>query len=82
MKQCAIVEGVSTDVVPVTFGVFAAPLLFLVFINDLPESISLCVKLFPDDCLAYGTIHSPNDAIQLQGDFDPLGLWVKAWQVI
>ena len=60
-KHCVIVEGVSSNVVPVTSGVpqgtVLGPLLFLVFVNDLTESITSSVKLFAEDCLVYRTIH-------------------------
>ena len=61
-------EGVSSNVVPVTSGVpqgtVLGQLLFHIFINDLRESITSSVKLFADDRLVYRTIHSSNDAIQ------------------
>ena len=81
-KQRVIVDGVSSNVVPVTFGVpqgtVLGPLLFLIFINDMTESITSSVKLFSNDCLVYYTIHSSNDAIQLQEDLYQLGLWVNS----
>ena len=52
----------------VPHGAALGPLLFLIFINDLPESITSSVRLFADDCLVHCTIHSSNDAIQLQED--------------
>ena len=65
-------EGVSSNVVPVTSGApqgtVLGQLLFLIFINDLTESITSSVKLFADFCLVHRTIHSSNDAIQLQED--------------
>ena len=77
-KQCVIVEGVSSSVVPVASGVkqgtVLGPLLFLIFINDMPESITSSAKSFADDCLVYRTIHSTNDATILQEDLDQLGL--------
>ena len=70
-KHCVIVEGVSCNVV--TSGVpqdtVTGRLLFFILINDLSESITSSVKLFADDCLVYRTIHSSNDAIQLQEDY-------------
>ena len=78
-KQCVSVEDVSSNVVPVTSGVpqgtVLCPLLFLIFINDLTESITSSVKLFADDSLVYRTIHSSNDAFQLQEDLVQLGSW-------
>ena len=77
-KQCVIVEGVSSNVMPVTSGVpqgtVLGLLLFLIFINDLTESTTSSVKLFASDCLVYCSIHSSNDSIQLQEDNVQLGL--------
>ena len=65
----------------VPHGTVLGPLLFLIVINDLTESITSSVKLFADDCMVYRAIHSSNDAIQFQEDLVQLGLWVNSWQM-
>jgi len=44
------------------------PLLFLVFINDLPSAVQSEVRLFADDCLLYRPINNPEDQIALDQD--------------
>ena len=55
------------------------PLLFLFYINDLPNSISSQVRLFADDCLVYKTIKNKNDHEILQSDLHKLELWQNKW---
>ena len=55
------------------------PLLFSLFINDLPAHVTSQVRLFVDDCLLYHTIKSAEDHMTLQQDLKQLGLWVSTW---
>ena len=45
------------------------PLLFLVYINDMPEVIKSTIRLFADDSLLYRIIGNKEDQIILQEDF-------------
>ena len=57
------------------------PVLFLIFINDLPENIRSSVRLFADDCVLYRNIESPTDCQILQDDLNSLAQWEADWQM-
>ena len=57
------------------------PLLFLLYINDLPDSVTSQVRLFADDTAVYLTISSPSDCQKLQNDLLTLESWEKQWDM-
>ena len=59
------------------------PLLFLTYINDLPNNIHSSIRLFADDCvgLLYREIKNENDSQELQKDQNPLMKWEYDWQM-
>ena len=71
-----VVDGEFSDVAPVTSGVpqgsVLGPILFLVFINDMPECVNSQCRLFADDSIIYRTVNSRDDALALQSDLDSL----------
>ena len=52
-----VVNGATSSSTIVTSGVpqgtVRGPLLFLLYINDLPDNLSTSVRLFADDCILY-----------------------------
>ena len=80
-----VVDGEQSSAAPVDSGVpqgtVLGPLLFLVYINDMPNVVSpgTLIRLFADDCLVYRCIRSPEDQQILQRDLDNLQKWTETW---
>ena len=83
--QCVVLDGKQCQPVAVTSGVpqgtVLAPLLFLCFINDLPEKITSKIRLYTDDVLLYSTINSVKDCYTLQEDLNILNKWSQTWKM-
>ena len=62
-------------------GTVLGPLLFLCYINDLPDVLDphTSVRLFADDLLVYRSIVTQADQVKLQHDLDALGAWGDRW---
>ena len=85
-----VVDGEESRAAPVESGVpqgtVLGPLLFLVYINDMPGVVSpgTFIRLFADDCLVYREIkkdangHSDDQHI-LQKDLENLQKWTEKW---
>ena len=69
ITMSVVVEGAESEVAPVTSGVLQGsvlgPLLFIMFINDLPDSAVSPCRLYADDAIIY---NSGDHQSQLQSD--------------
>ena len=70
--QKVIIEGAVPDTVKVTSGVpqgsVLRPILFLIYINDIPNSLLSKVRLFADDAIVYREINSLQNCLELQNE--------------
>ena len=60
-------------------GSCLGPLLFVLFINDMPNLLENVCKLFADDTKLIGTIKNSLDLKSIQSDVDKLEKWAKDW---
>ena len=60
-------------------GIVLAPLLFLLFIDDIETNINSRMRLFADDCLVHRVIKKDSDSLQLQEDISLLCHWGNTW---
>ena len=62
-------------------GTVMGPLLFLLYVNDLPSVLDpgTACRLFADDCLIYRSISSLHEKAILQKDLESLYSWGKTW---
>ena len=63
-------------------GSILGPLLFRIFINDLPLSVDHSTPyLYADDTKCLNTISSPTDIQDLQNDLNNVSLWNLRWKL-
>ena len=79
------VNGTKSSWTSVTSGVpqgsVIGPLLFVIFINDLPEHIRTHCKLFADDSKIFGKVETEEDQIKVQADLNACHDWAMKWDM-
>ena len=83
--QCVSIGEAESETMPVTSGIpqgsVLGPLLFVIYINDLPDVVDkdTFIFLFADDTKAFRDIKSVPDQIILQNDVKNLTEWSDIW---
>ena len=58
------------------------PLLFLIYINDLPENLSTNVKLFTDDTSLFSVVYDiSTSSCDLNYDLNRVREWAFQWKI-
>ena len=84
-SMSVVVDGESSEPTPFLSGVpqgtVLGPLLFLIYINDMPSQVSkgTWIRLLADDCPMNRQIQNVNDQTILQQDLDYLHNWAVCW---
>lgn len=85
-KQYVKVGGSKSTMSPVVSGVpqgsVLGPLLFLIYINDLRNDISVPIRLFADDCVIYNKIETSADQVELNCNLEKIKKWCQNWQMV
>ena len=83
--QRVVVCGSASDWQSVTSeipqGSVLGPILFLIFINDLPDAIDCCIKLFADDAKIYAQVYSIEQGKDLQSNIKRAEEWASTWEM-
>ena len=79
-SQCVVVNDKVSSCSKVSSGIpqgsVLGPLLFTIFINDLPDSIASHIKIFADDTKIY---NSTDNSLVLSTDLNTLVGWSDMW---
>ena len=82
-RQRVVVDGEVSNWKLVLSGVpQGSVLLFLIYINDLDDSITSNVLKFADDTKLFRKVNTDGDKQHLQNDLDRLVKWSEKWQML
>ena len=85
-KQRVVLNGQTSDWRKINSGVpqesVLGPLLFLIFINDLPDGIASLCKIFADDTSLFSKVYDIDiSAKELNSDLENVSKWAFQWKM-
>ena len=82
-QQVVRVNGELSSSKPVISGIpqgsVLGPLLFILYMNDLPDTVQANLLLFADDTKIFNKVSSVEEATELQNDILALNCWSDRW---
>jgi len=83
--QQVVINGQKSGSIPVVSGVpqgsVLGPILFTMFVNDIPSMVSSPTFMFADDTKMFHFVNSSDDHTALQHDLNLLYEWSVCWQL-
>ena len=85
-KQRVVLNGQTSDWRKINSGVpqgsVLGHLLFLIFINDLPDGITSIFKIFADDTSLFSKVYDIDiSAKELSSDLEKISKWTFQWKM-
>ena len=85
--QRVVLNGQYSKWAPILAGVpqglILGPLLFLIYINDLPENLKSSAKLFADDTSLFSTLYNSAESANLLNDaLKKISEWAFKWKML
>jgi len=84
-RQRIVINGCVSDLSPVSSGVpqgsILGPILFILYINDLPSVVGSTMRIFADDVALYCSVDSQSEINAFQKDLDHITDWCDKWQM-
>ena len=84
-RQRVLMAGTCSKWNPVTSGIpqgsVLGPILFIYYINDMPESITSLIYIYADDTKLVRKVNDSDDSSALQRDLETANEWTKLWQL-
>ena len=85
-SQLVKINGASSEPVNVTSGVpqgtVPGPILFLIYINDLPDTIAVIIKCFADDAKVDRNISTIENVNEVQNSVNQSKSWADIWEML
>ena len=82
--QRVLVNGSNSSWSPVTSGIpqgsVLGPMLFVCYINDMPDVVASPIHMFADVTKIFRQMTAQSDQVTLQTDLRQLEAWTKKWQ--
>ena len=80
-----VVRGTKSSWLEVTSGVpqgsVLAPIMFIIYINDMTEGVTSYMNMFADDAKLLRKVADEDDCVALNQDLEKISEWSKKWEM-